>query len=118
MPRVKIVKNCNLSIGHEVLSFKTDGTNCNDPGYYEVSDEVANHWFLRFHTDDPPEPQPPLPGTLADIRARAVRVNELQKQAEVEQHKSEQELEKTRQGNMRRVRRALGDDGTIERQLG
>lgn len=55
--RVHVVNNFNLNLGHgQVYQFTTKGTNCGEPGYYDLPNDQANHWYTLANSDATPVP--------------------------------------------------------------
>jgi hypothetical protein len=112
MVRVQIVQNFRLvRDDHTTQEFTERGTNCGLPGFYDVTPEDANHWFLQAHSANPPEPLPPMAGTAraAEIEQRK---NHRRRLAEMAADQEEQNAAtEVRRDRQNRVRRALGPTG-------
>ena len=110
MTRVHIVRNfvLNRGRGHSQTKYTIDGTNCGLPGYYDMTEEDANHFYVRLNSDNPPETTP-MPGTTA---AREVIESEAEQRALDEaavRREADRKTEQARRGKQKDMKEKLGD---------
>jgi hypothetical protein len=105
MTRVHIVSRFMLNReDHTQELFDPKGTNCGLPGYYDVSEKDASHFYLLAHTDNPPPPIPPAPGTIKDQeekRHEATRRQRIQAALDQEEIQAADDLKRNRQKRTR-----------------
>lgn len=111
LTRVQILTSCRIIRNDGTTqTFTAEGTNCGLPGFYDVSEADASHWYLQAHSSNPPPPLPPMPGTAAAVQIeaqKAARRRQLESVLDEEEQAAAVEIRKKRQG---RMRRALGDN--------
>lgn len=110
MVRVVIMRNVTLVRQDGTSStFTTDGSNTGIPGTWDMTQDDADHWYIQAHSDDPPPPLPPMPGTAAAI---AIANQTAQRRLLVEAALDQEEnaaLDKLRAERRDRLKAALGD---------
>lgn len=110
MTRVHVMNNFTLNRGPGGYeTFTKTGTNCGLPGYYDMTPEDAEHWFVQAHSENPPEPLPPMAGSQAaaevvttQLRRRQLHDNAIEQEAHLAQ-------ENVRRGKQKRIKEQMGE---------
>jgi hypothetical protein len=111
MVRVQIARAFTLNRDNgTVAAFAPTGTNCGEPGYYDVTRDDAEHWFLQANTTTPPPPIPPLPGTPAAVEIERKKLTRRRLVEGAREQEARDTADQVRREKQAKLRDALGSD--------
>lgn len=116
--RVHIMRKFMLNRdNHTTQTFDPKGSNCGDPGYYDVTPEDAVHPYLIAHTDQAPPMQYPT-DTLHYAEAQRIHQRSKMIQELTEKERNREADEAVRRQHLADLRERMGGDQSGLEDLG